>query len=84
MISPAHRHHQQLAIEYCDVGSVSDVMKATGEPLNEQQICCIMYQALKGLEYLHSKHKIHRDIKAGNILVTYAGDCKLGMLLSLI
>lgn len=45
--------------------------------MNEEEIATILYYTLKGLEYLHSKRKIHRDIKAGNILLNTEGHAKL-------
>ncbi|XP_027361671.1 uncharacterized protein LOC113869515 isoform X2 [Abrus precatorius] len=67
-----------IVMEFCGGGSVADLMNVTEEPLDEGQIAYICREALKGLEYLHSIFKVHRDIKGGNILLTEQGDVKLG------
>eukprot|EP01090_Pellita_catalonica_P004567 TRINITY_DN14383_c0_g1_i1.p1 TRINITY_DN14383_c0_g1~~TRINITY_DN14383_c0_g1_i1.p1 ORF type:complete len:658 (-),score=121.63 TRINITY_DN14383_c0_g1_i1:89-2014(-) len=69
--------HLVIAMEYCGGGSVSDCEDILDEPLSEPQIATICLQSLKGLQYLHSQKKIHRDIKAGNILLTHKGEVKL-------
>uniref|UniRef100_A0A671K418 non-specific serine/threonine protein kinase n=1 Tax=Sinocyclocheilus anshuiensis TaxID=1608454 RepID=A0A671K418_9TELE len=47
------------------------------KPLQEIEIAAITHGALQGLAYLHSHNMIHRDIKAGNILLTEPGRVKL-------
>uniref|UniRef100_A0A8D0CGY8 non-specific serine/threonine protein kinase n=1 Tax=Scleropages formosus TaxID=113540 RepID=A0A8D0CGY8_SCLFO len=55
----------------------SPVLKQLDRALLEPQIQVICRQTLEALVYLHSKKIIHRDLKAGNILLTLDGDIKL-------
>lgn len=48
-----------------------------GTKLTEEHIASILQPTLMGLEYLHQRKTIHRDIKAGNILINEFGDIKL-------
>lgn len=69
----------QIAMEYCVLGSLRDVFCVLEKPFKEEQIRVVCRNVLKGLEYLHSRSKIHRDIKTDNILVNAEGQPKLGM-----
>ncbi|XP_073719264.1 serine/threonine-protein kinase TAO1 [Misgurnus anguillicaudatus] len=69
-------HTAWLVMEYC-LGSASDLLEVHKKPLQEIEIAAITHGALQGLAYLHSHNMIHRDIKAGNILLTEPGQVKL-------
>ncbi|XP_068120673.1 serine/threonine-protein kinase 4-like [Hyperolius riggenbachi] len=66
-----------IVMEYCGGGSVSDIIRLRKQTLKEDEMATILQSTLKGLEYLHFMRKIHRDIKAGNILLNSEGVAKL-------
>lgn len=66
-----------IVMEYCEAGSLSDMMQASQRTFSEAQIAVIMKAVLQATEYLHTQQHIHRDIKGANILVTKSGTCKL-------
>ncbi|XP_016343595.1 serine/threonine-protein kinase TAO2-like isoform X3 [Sinocyclocheilus anshuiensis] len=70
-------HTAWLVMEYC-LGSASDLLEVHKKPLQEVEIAAVTHGALQGLVYLHSHNMIHRDVKAGNILLTEPGQVKLG------
>ena len=67
-----------MLIEYCDGGAVDSIMVELEKALTESQISYVCQQMTKGLAFLHKSRVIHRDLKAGNVLLTMAGGVKLG------
>ena len=57
-------------------GSVLNIMKYKyPNGLPEEDIKVVMLETLRGLHYLHKHSMIHRDVKAGNILVDEVRFC---------
>ncbi|WOH05915.1 hypothetical protein DCAR_0625338 [Daucus carota subsp. sativus] len=65
-----------IIMEYMAGGSVADLIQPN-HPLDEMSMACILRDLLHAVEYLHNEGKIHRDIKAANILLTENGDVKV-------
>jgi serine/threonine protein kinase len=67
-----------ILMEYCNRGSLRDILDARQKVLSEDQISVVMLDLLHALEFLHSKHRIvHRDVKGANLLMTSEGEVKL-------
>ena len=68
-----------IVMELCETGSFMDIIETLApiRGLYEAEIRVATAQALAGLAYLHSVRKIHRDIKAANLLLTTTGHTKL-------
>ena len=67
-----------IAMEYCEVGSLSDLIVKSDVALDEAELAAVIVQILRALAYLHESHIIHRDVKGDNVLVTSDGLIKLG------
>ncbi|XP_029768506.1 serine/threonine-protein kinase 10-like [Terrapene carolina triunguis] len=66
-----------ILIEFCPGGAVDAAILELEKGLTEEQIQVACKQILLALQYLHSCKIIHRDLKAGNVLLTLEGDVKL-------
>lgn len=66
-----------MLIEYCDGGALDSIIVELEKPLTEPQIAYVCKHMTEGLNFLHKNRIIHRDLKAGNVLLTMEGGVKL-------
>jgi serine/threonine-protein kinase OSR1/STK39 len=73
-----HEEHLWMVMPYVHGGSILNIMRFRFQDgLEEPAIATIMKEVLKACEYLHRNGIIHRDIKAGNILLDSDGHVML-------
>ena len=70
--------YPMILMEYCDRGSLRDLIDYRNLTFSEEQISIILNDILLGISILHKKYNIlHRDIKAANILLNSKGNFRL-------
>lgn len=77
----SHRVDKELwmVMEYLGGGCLTEILEQFEDvQMNESQIAWVCKQVLQGLQFIHSKHRIHRDIKSDNILLGVEGEVKIG------
>ena len=85
-----HKHELWVVMRLLTKGSALDIIKhfeklernsdPNGKkepPLPEYFIIYLLHEVLQGLDYLHKQGNIHRDVKAGNILIGDNGEVQL-------
>lgn len=69
-----------LSMEYCDKGDVHELLRNRNakrnkyKGLEESIVLDFVYQTIIGLNYIHCRDIIHRDIKLQNILIKSEGN----------
>ena len=74
--SSADSNHLNIFLEYVPGGSVAALLNNYGA-FEEALVRNFVRQILEGLNYLHEREIIHRDIKGANILVDNKGGIKI-------
>jgi len=67
-----------VSMEYMDGGCLTEVLdQFSSLQMTETQIAYVVRSTLLALQYVHSFHCVHRDIKSDNLLLNLRGEVKL-------
>jgi serine/threonine protein kinase len=76
-----HENAIALVLDYANAGDLRQEIKGrrkTNRTFKEHEAGLLFLQVLMAINYLHSKHMLHRDIKSANVLLCTNGIIKLG------
>ncbi|KAH0664586.1 hypothetical protein KY290_030494 [Solanum tuberosum] len=70
------RENLYLVMEYLNGGDLYSLLRNLG-CLDEEVVRVYIAEVVLALEYLHSQHVVHRDLKPDNLLIAHDGHIKL-------
>jgi len=73
------KKHLYIVLEYMEAGTLHEVYQKS-RPFTEDQARSVVKDIMQGVDYLHSRNIVHRDLKLKNILCqssTFPLNCKL-------
>ncbi|KAM3539192.1 hypothetical protein ARSEF1564_007883 [Beauveria bassiana] len=65
-----------VVMDYMDGGALIDVID-NNSTISERHIATLCRETCRGLQHLHSKQIVHRDIKSDNVLIDSRGNVKI-------
>ena len=63
-----HNLEHNLLVEELLGKSLEDIFNANGKPFSLKTVCVLGIEMINRIQYIHSKHYIHRDIKPDNFM----------------
>ncbi len=66
-----------MFVQFMDGGAMVDLVYKFAKNIPENIIAYLLRQTLKGLESLHFRRQLHRDLKTDNILLNLKGQVKI-------
>lgn len=67
-----------MFIEYMHYGALNHFILHYRRAISEPVIAYILREVLRGLDAIHRRRQLHRDLKSDNILINQDGDIKIG------
>ena len=66
-----------IILEFMDFGALTELLEEKKGRFDERLCAYLLRRTLEGLNYLHQRGIVHRDIKSDNILINSEGEVKL-------